>query len=82
MDMQKWLRYDAAHTHFERYDRGGQTFISHIIMLDKTSARSYEPIKQMHHYMSAQKSKSSSDPHQREGYGDSHVQLWWCDLKA
>lgn len=38
-EMQKWLRYVAAWTHFERYDEKGDVFRRRVIMLDKTCAR-------------------------------------------
>jgi hypothetical protein len=42
-EMQKWLRYDAARNHLERYEREGEAFLRRIIMLDETWAKSYEP---------------------------------------
>jgi len=40
MEMQKWLRYNAARNHLERE---GEAFLRHIITLDETWAKSYEP---------------------------------------
>ena len=67
MEMQKWLRYDAACNHLERYEREGETFSRHIIMLDETWAKSYEPqmkrqSNKWHHYGSPQKSKVCQNP--------------------
>ena len=42
-EMQKWLRYDAARNHLERYEREGEAFLCRIITLDETWAKSYEP---------------------------------------
>ena len=42
-EMQKWLRYDAARNHLERYEREGEAFLRRIITLDETWAKSYEP---------------------------------------
>ncbi|PSN44013.1 hypothetical protein C0J52_17227 [Blattella germanica] len=39
----KWLRYDASHTHLERYRREGEGFLRRIITIDETWARAYEP---------------------------------------
>ena len=40
-EMKKWLRYDAARTHLERYEREGEVFLRRIITLDETWAKSY-----------------------------------------
>ena len=40
---QKWLRYDAAHTHLERYEREGEAFLWRIITIKETWTRVYEP---------------------------------------
>jgi hypothetical protein len=40
--MQKWLRYDTARTHLERYVREGEAFLCRIITLDETWAKSYD----------------------------------------
>ena len=42
-ELQKWLRYDAARSHLEHYEREGEAFLRRIIMLDETWAISYEP---------------------------------------
>ena len=42
-EAQRWIRYDAAQTHLERYGRDGNAFLILIIALDETWARSYEP---------------------------------------
>ena len=65
--MQKWLRYDAAHNHFERYEREGEAFLRRIITLDETWAKSYEPqmkrqSNEWRHYGSPQKSKVRHNP--------------------
>ena len=43
-EAQRWLRYDAAQTHLQRYGRDGDAFLRHIIALDEKWARSYEPL--------------------------------------
>ena len=40
-EMKKWLRYDAARTHLERYEREGEVFLRRIITLDETWDKSY-----------------------------------------
>ena len=40
---QKWLRYDAADTHLECYEREGEAFLRQIITIDETWPRAYEP---------------------------------------
>ena len=42
-EYQKWLRYDAARTHLERYEREGEAFLRRIITIDETWAKAYEP---------------------------------------
>ena len=39
----RWIRYDSAQTHLERYRRDGDAFLCRIIALDEAWARSYEP---------------------------------------
>lgn len=43
LEMQKFLRYEAARTHLERYEREGEPFLRRIITIDETWAKSYEP---------------------------------------
>ena len=43
-EAQRWLRYDAAQTHLQRYGRDDDAFLRSIIVLDETWARSYEPL--------------------------------------
>ncbi|KAJ4436852.1 hypothetical protein ANN_16984 [Periplaneta americana] len=43
-EAQRWIRYDTAQTHLERYDREGDAFLRRIVALDETWARSYEPL--------------------------------------
>ena len=54
---QKWLRYDSAHTHLERYEREGEVFLRQIITIDKTCARTYEP--QLKHQSKERRSQGS-----------------------
>ena len=66
-EMQKWLRYDAARNHLECYEREGEAFLRHIITLDETWAKSYEPqmkrqLNEWHHYGSPRKSKVRQKP--------------------
>ena len=35
-EMQKWLRYDDARNHVERYEREGEAFLRRNITLDET----------------------------------------------
>ncbi|GFV39936.1 histone-lysine N-methyltransferase SETMAR [Trichonephila clavipes] len=39
-EMQKWIRYDAARTHLERYEGEGEAFLRRIITLNETWAKS------------------------------------------
>ncbi|KAJ4440435.1 hypothetical protein ANN_08576 [Periplaneta americana] len=43
-EAQRWIRYDTAQTHLECYDREEDAFLRHIVALDETWARSYEPL--------------------------------------
>ena len=43
-EAQRWLLYDAAQTHLQHYGHDGDAFLWHIIALDQTWARSYEPL--------------------------------------
>ena len=57
---QRWLRYDAAQTHLQRYGRDGDGFLWGIIALDETWARSFEPLlkrqsNEWHHHGSPRK---------------------------
>ena len=62
-EMQKWLQYDAARNHLEHYEREGEAFLRHIITLDETWAKSYEPqLFNWRHYGSPQKSKVRQNP--------------------
>ena len=45
-------------------------------------AKTEMPIEWMASFQVTTKIKNSSDHHQCENYGDSHVRLWWCNLKA
>jgi hypothetical protein len=65
--MQKWLRYDAARNHLERYEREGESFLRRIITLDESCAKSYEPqmkrqSSEWRHYGSPQKSEVRQNP--------------------
>ena len=40
---QKWLRYEAAHVHLERYEHECKAFLRRIITVDETWAKAYEP---------------------------------------
>ena len=40
---QKWLRYDAAHTHLERYECEDEAFLLQIITIDETWTKAYKP---------------------------------------
>ena len=66
-EMQKWLQYDAARNHLERYEREGEAFLHRIITLDETWAKSCEPqmkcqSNEWHHYRSPRKSKVRQNP--------------------
>ena len=66
-EMQKWLWYDAARNHLERYEREGKAFLCRIITLDETRANSYEPqmkrqSNEWRHYRSPRKSKVRQNP--------------------
>ncbi|PNF36013.1 hypothetical protein B7P43_G00571 [Cryptotermes secundus] len=68
-EIQKWLRYNAARNHLERYEHEGEPFLCRmsIITLDETWAKSYEPqmkrqSNQWHHYGSPRKSKVYQNP--------------------
>jgi len=67
MEMQKWLRYNTARNHLERYEREGEAFLRRIITLDETWARLYEPqlkrqSNEWRHYESPRKSKVCQNP--------------------
>ncbi|GBM74918.1 hypothetical protein AVEN_67646-1 [Araneus ventricosus] len=66
-EMQKWLKYNAARNHFERYEREGEAFLRRIITLDETWAKSYEPqlkrqSNEWRHYASPRRSKVRLNP--------------------
>ncbi|KFM70806.1 Mariner Mos1 transposase, partial [Stegodyphus mimosarum] len=66
-EMQKWLRYDAARTHLERYEREGDAFLRRIITLDETWARLYQPelkrqSNEWRHHGSPRRSKFRQNP--------------------
>ncbi|KFM72497.1 Transposable element Tcb1 transposase, partial [Stegodyphus mimosarum] len=66
-EMQKWLRYDAARTHLERYEREEDAFLSRIITLDETWARLYQPelkrqSNEWRHHGSPRRSKFPQTP--------------------
>ncbi|PNF37899.1 hypothetical protein B7P43_G06200, partial [Cryptotermes secundus] len=66
-EMQKWLRYDAARNHLERYEREREAFLRRIITLDETWTKSYEPqmkrqSNEWRHYGSPRKSKVRQNP--------------------
>ncbi|XP_055939356.1 uncharacterized protein LOC129968990 [Argiope bruennichi] len=66
-EMQKWLRYDAARTHLERYEREGEALLLRIITLNETWSRSYQPklkrqSNEWRHYGSPRSSKFLQSP--------------------
>ena len=66
-EAQRWLQYDAAQTHLQRYGRDGDAFLRCIIALDETWATSYEPLlkcqsNEWHHHGSPRKTVVRSTP--------------------
>ncbi|GBL95670.1 hypothetical protein AVEN_100221-1 [Araneus ventricosus] len=81
-EMQKWLRYDAARNHFERYECEGEAFLRRIIALDETWAKPYEPqlkrqSNEWRHYGSPRRSKDNARSHAAQAVADLFDRWGW-----
>ncbi|KAJ4449803.1 hypothetical protein ANN_01209 [Periplaneta americana] len=72
-EAQRWIQYDTAQTHLERYDCEGDAFLGRIVELDETWARSYEPLlkrqsNEWRYYESPRKTVVWAYPYECERY--------------
>ncbi|PNF14809.1 hypothetical protein B7P43_G07028 [Cryptotermes secundus] len=70
--MQKWLRYDAARNHLQRYEREGEAFLRRIITLHETLSKSYEPQMKRQSNEWRPKIKSSSEERSGDAFCRTH----------